>query len=94
MIAPLSHPVLDIFLLGFLAAASLTAGLFFLRFWRDTRDELFFAFAVFFVIQGCSNAAVPQYHPMNLGTMWLFALRLFSILLILAAILRKNFSKS
>ena len=94
MIAPLSHPMLDIFLLGFVAATSLIAGLFFLRFWRDTRDSLFLAFAVFFVIQGCSNAVVLQYHPLNAGSLWLFALRLLSVLVVLAAILKKNFSKS
>ena len=31
---------MDLMLLGAIAMASLVAGLFFLRFWRDTRDQI------------------------------------------------------
>jgi hypothetical protein len=89
---PLSHPLADIFLLGFVAACSLAAALFFLRFWRTTRDVLFLSFVVFLVIQGFSNMFVISLHHPNVGSRWLFGLRLFSVLVVLAAILKKNFS--
>ncbi len=35
-LSPLDHPVLDVFLLGFITACSLIAAMFFLRFWRSS----------------------------------------------------------
>ncbi|HEY5057119.1 MAG TPA: DUF5985 family protein [Acidobacteriaceae bacterium] len=90
---PIQHPVLDIFLLGFIGSCSLCAAIFFLRFWRDTRDRLFLAFAAFFAIQGMLDIfALELGHP-NEGTVTLFVLRLLSVLLVLGAILRKNMGK-
>jgi uncharacterized membrane protein HdeD (DUF308 family) len=90
--SPIAHPFADIFLLGFIAGCSLVAGLFFLRFWKATRDWLFLAFVVFFVIQGCSYAFVLSYHHPNIGPPWIYGVRLFSVLVVLGAILRKNYS--
>lgn len=90
--SPISHPVLDIFLLGFVASCSLWAGIFFLRFWRKTGDPLFLAFAAFFAIQGLLSASVASLQRPNEGTLWFFVLRLLSILLVLGAIVRKNLS--
>jgi uncharacterized membrane protein HdeD (DUF308 family) len=87
---PITHPVLDIFLLGFVASCSLCAALFFLRFWRKTRDSLFLAFAAFFAIQGLLSASAASLQRPNEGTLWFFILRLLSILLVLGAIVRKN----
>ena len=49
---------MDLMLLGAISMASLVAGLFFLRFWRDTRDRFFLFFAVSFVIEGVNRAAL------------------------------------
>lgn len=46
------------FLLGVIAVCSIIAGLFFLRFWRDTRDSLFLAFAAAFIIEGLNRTAM------------------------------------
>jgi uncharacterized membrane protein HdeD (DUF308 family) len=81
---------MDTFLLGFIAASSLVAGLFFLRFWRSTQDLLFLAFAAFFVIQGVSSAIVVSLSHPNEAGFWLFLLQLLSVLVVLGAILRKN----
>jgi uncharacterized membrane protein HdeD (DUF308 family) len=89
---PISHPLLDIFLHGVIAASSLIAGLFFLRFWRETRDSLFLAFLIFFVIQGSTTMYVVSMHHPNVGNPWMYGLRLFSVLVVLAAVLKKNFS--
>lgn len=88
--SPILHPQLDNFLLGFVTACSLVAAVFFLRFWRMTRDFLFLAFAVFFAIQGAHNAIVLTLSHPNESHPWLFVLRLISVLVVLAAILAKN----
>lgn len=89
----ITHPTLDIFLLGFIAACSLVAGLFFLRFWRSTHDPLFLAFLVFFVVQGFTNAAILQLPHPNQGNLAVYAIRLLSVLVVLAAILAKNIAR-
>jgi hypothetical protein len=91
--SPIIHPVADTFLIGFIAAGSLVAGLFFLRFWKSTRDLLFLAFAVFFFAQAFGNSAALGFPHPNEGSGWLFLLRLLSDLVVLAAILWKNAEK-
>lgn len=88
--SPIAHPLMDIFLLGVITAACLVAGLFFLQFWRSTRDFLFLAFAIFFVIQGGTHAFIVSLSHPNEGNIWMFLVRLVSILVVLGAILGKN----
>lgn len=90
----LTHPILDFFLLGFIVACSLVAGLFFFKFWRATRDPIFLAFLVFFVAQGCTNAAILSLEHPNKGNAIVFTFRLLSVLVVLGAILWKNLAKS
>lgn len=87
---PLTHPILDLFLLGFIAAMSLVAMLFFLRFWKSSSDPLFLSFAAFFAIQCVTHVVVLGFTHPNEGSFWLFMFRLLSILGILIAILWKN----
>lgn len=90
-LAPIAHPLADTFLLGFVSATSMVAALFFLRFWRSTRDLLFLAFTVFFAVEGCNEAyTVSLRHP-NVGTFALTLLRLLAVLGILGAIVWKNY---
>jgi uncharacterized membrane protein HdeD (DUF308 family) len=78
------------FLVGVIATASLAAGLFFLRFWRDTRDPLFLAFGIAFFIEGANRAMlIGSEHP-NEGSPWVYLVRCFAFLIILAGILNKN----
>jgi uncharacterized membrane protein HdeD (DUF308 family) len=91
---PLIHPLADVFLLGFIAACSLVATIFFLRYWRDARDPLFLAFAAFFGIQGMVTIAVLLLPNPNEGNVWVFLMRLLSVLWVLGAILWKNSAKS
>lgn len=92
-IAPLLYPKLDEFLLGFIVATSFVALLFFLRFWRSTRDPLFLAFGVFFAAQGVSQSAVLGLPHPNEGAVWFFLLRLLSVLGVLVAIVGKNLTR-
>ena len=93
-IAPIAHPRLDFFLLGYVAAVSAVAALFFLRFWKQTRDALFLAFAGFFAVQGFTRAFEVSIPNPNLVVGWVYVLRLLSVALVVFAILRKNFRAS
>jgi uncharacterized membrane protein HdeD (DUF308 family) len=84
---------IESFLLGFVALASLVAGLFFVKFWRSTRDLLFLAFAAFFLIQGVNDIALLFFVRPNEGSSWLRLIQIFALFLILAAILRKNYGR-
>jgi hypothetical protein len=81
------------FLLGVIAMASVTAGVFFLKFWKMTRDTLFLAFAVFFLLDAGSRAVLLFFAHPNEGSPYIYALRLLALLLILAAILKKNYGR-
>lgn len=83
--------MIDGFLLGVIATASITAGLFFLKFWRNTHDSFFLAFAASFFIEGLNRFAVLFVDNASEGSPWTYLVRLLSLLLILAAILRKNY---
>lgn len=89
-LAPIGHPLLDVFLLGFVTASSLVAGLFFLRFWRETRDLLFLGFAAFFLIEALSETLALTLSRPNEGAAWLFLMRLGATVAVLGAIVWKN----
>jgi hypothetical protein len=78
------------FLLGFIFATSLVAGLFFLRFWQRTGDRLFLAFAAAFTIEGFNRLTflvIPdpaEVHPVT------YLVRFLAFLLIVLAIVAKN----
>ncbi|SPE17611.1 conserved membrane hypothetical protein [Candidatus Sulfotelmatomonas gaucii] len=90
---PITHPIADVFLLGFIVACSLVTAVFFLKYWRDARDPLFLAFAAFFGIQAIDTSAVLLLPYPNEGDVWLFLMRLLSVLWVLGAILWKNSAK-
>lgn len=75
---------------GAILMGYLVAGLFFLRFWRDTRDRLFLIFAVAFVILGAQRLALVLTREMLETYTGLYLVRLFAFLLILGAIVDKN----
>jgi uncharacterized membrane protein HdeD (DUF308 family) len=78
------------FLLGVIVIASLAASAFFLKFWRQTRDMLFLCFAAAFAIEGVNRIAFLFVAHPDEGNPVLYTVRLFSYLLILAAIVNKN----
>ena len=71
--------------LGFFASA-----LFFLRFWRRTRDFLFQAFAIAFLLLGIVQALLALGNIPVEERSWVYGIRLAAFLLILFAIARKN----
>ena len=78
------------FLLGVIVTASLAASAFFLKFWRQTHDKLFLGFSAAFAIEGVNRLAFLFLDNPNEGNPLIYSVRLFSYLLILAAIVNKN----
>jgi hypothetical protein len=78
------------FLSGAVTLGFATAALFFLRFWRDTRDELFLAFAAAFLLLGIGQAILALGGIPDEQRSWVYLVRLVAFLIILYAILRKN----
>lgn len=75
---------------GAILMGYLVAGVFFLRFWRDTRDRLFLIFAVAFLLLGVQRVALVLTREMLESQTGLYVIRLFAFLLILGAIVDKN----
>ena len=75
---------------GLLVMGYFIAGLFFLRFWRDTRDRLFAIFAGAFWLLGTQRALLALTDPSQTDPVWLYGVRLLAFVLILAAIIDKN----
>lgn len=78
------------FLLGVIVTASLTAAGFFWRFYRQTRDKLFFAFAAAFAIEGVNRIAFLLVDKPSEGSPIIYMVRLVAFLFILGAIVAKN----
>jgi Family of unknown function (DUF5985) len=78
------------FLLGVIVTASLVAAAYFFKFWRRTRDVLFLGFGAAFLIEGLNRLTFLFLDQPNEGTPVVYTVRLFSYLLILAAIVQKN----
>lgn len=82
--------MLTTFLAGAIVAGFAVAGLFFLKFWKKTHDELFLAFTGAFWLLGLGQALLTFSNiPLEERTP-LYLLRLAAFVLILAAIWRKN----
>lgn len=86
--------MVNAFLLGVIATASLVGGLFFLRFWKDSRDFLFLAFAIFFFVEGANRIALLFVADPSEGSPWIYSVRLIALLIILGAILNKNYGRA
>ena len=78
------------FLLGVIVAASLVAGAYFYKFWRQTRDPLFLSFACAFLIEGINRTCFLFVESPESGSVILYSVRLVSYLVILGGIAYKN----
>jgi len=81
------------FLIGAIAVSSLTAGVFFLKFWKRTRDSLFLSFGIAFLIEGLNRIAFLFVQNPSEGSPAIYIVRLCVFLLILGAILKKNYGE-
>ena len=78
------------FLSGAVVSGFAVCALYFLRFWRRTRDELFLAFGLAFLLLGSGQTvlALADIPTEERGSIYL--LRLAAFLIIIIAIWRKN----
>lgn len=81
---------LTLVLQGALAACAVIAALFFVRFWRVSRDRLFAFFAVAFALLGANWLAVAtlEWGPETRHQAYL--LRLLAFILIIVGVIDKN----
>jgi hypothetical protein len=79
-------------LIGAIGTASFVVALFFLRFWKSTRDKLFLYFALAFLIEGANRLVLDGLMQMSADTedYSVYLLRLASYSLILVGIWVKN----
>jgi hypothetical protein len=82
------------FLSGAIAMGFLVCAVFFLRFWARTKDGLFFAFALAFVLLALNSALTTLLGLPLEERSWIYLLRLAAFTLLIGAILGKNVGKS
>jgi len=78
------------FLSGAITMGFLIAGLFFLRFWKRSRERLFLAFALAFWLLGLTQALLVFVDVPVEERSWLYLLRLAAFSLILVSVWAKN----
>ncbi len=81
---------LNQFLWGALAMSTWVAGLFFLRFWKASRDRLFVFLAIAFWVLGLNWMGLALVHWIAETRHYVYVLRLLAFVLIIAGILDKN----
>ena len=78
------------FMIGVIATEYLIGGVFFLRFWSETRDRLFLLFAVAFSVLACNRMVMVFQHGAEEAHMAFYLVRFLAFALILACIIDKN----
>lgn len=80
-----------VLIFGVQTTCALLAGLFFLRFYKQTRDTFFLYFAIAFWVLGAHWVGLAFEPPENeMRRMFFYGARLIAFLIILAAIVQKN----
>ena len=77
------------YLLGAVILSSFIVSLFFLRFWKTTKDRFFLYFSFSFMLDGVSRLLLTGYNT-NEYEPYIYFIRLVAFLLILYAIYDKN----
>lgn len=75
---------------GGVAAASVIAGIFFLRYWRSSRDRFFLYFAASFLIEGVNRFVLYLMVGLQEEAPIYYLIRLVAYGLIVLAIVAKN----
>jgi uncharacterized membrane protein HdeD (DUF308 family) len=77
-------------ILGAVAMASLVACLFFIRFWRETKDRFFLFFAVAFGVDAITRTVLAIGHIEKEHEPLFYLARLLTFVVIIVAIIDKN----
>lgn len=81
---------LNVMMLGAIAMANVVAGMFFLRFWRQSRDRFFLLLATSFFVETVNRVGLALQPNPSDGVPVLYCVRLLAYVLILVAIADKN----
>ena len=81
------------FISGILTMGYIVAGIFFLRFWRDTRDRLFAMFGAAFFILAVQRVGLEFANDLPERTTAWYFVRLLAFSIIIIAIVDKNRKK-
>lgn len=84
---------IDVFLSGAFTAASAAIALFYVRYFRRTRDRLFAVLAVAFVMLGFERAVLAFIGPVYEGRHIVYLVRLAAFVLIIVAVADKNWPR-
>jgi len=82
------------FLSGAVTLGFVVAAVFFLRFWRRTRDRLFLAFATAFFLLALNQALAQWLGAADERVGYTYLLRILGFVLILVAIIDKNVGRA
>jgi hypothetical protein len=82
------------FVSGAIVVAYLIAGLFFLRFWKETAERLFLIFGLAFWILALQRGLLSVMAGDPDAHVYLYGIRLLAFVLIIVAILDKNRKQS
>jgi hypothetical protein len=80
--------------IGALAMGFAVAGMFFLRFWRETRDRLFAFFALAFFVLSINRVGFAFFSDSDIRGDYLYWVRLVAFTIILLAVVDKNIKRS
>lgn len=83
------RPMLE-FLWGASALGAIAAGLFFLRFWRETRDRLFLLFAVAFGAMAVNWIGLGATSAQDEARTYFYLVRAIAFVVIIVAVVDKN----
>ena len=84
---------MTLFIYGVLTAISATIAIFFLKFFRESKDRLFGFFAAAFAVLAVDWLAHALLVPRHESQHYLFLIRLVAFVLIIAGIVDKNRSR-
>jgi len=76
------------------ATAAVAAGLFFFRFWRESRDRLFAFFGAAFWVLAVSWVLLALINPSDETRPYVYAIRLVAFLLLIVGMIDKNRSQT
>ncbi|WP_395645226.1 DUF5985 family protein [Terricaulis sp.] len=86
-------PEVASFISGAIAMGFVVCSVFFLRFWRRTKDGLFLAFSLAFLLLALCQALTTMLGLPLEERSWIYLLRLAAFTLLIGAILAKNMGK-
>jgi uncharacterized membrane protein HdeD (DUF308 family) len=75
---------------GAVMMGSWVAALFFFRFWRKSRDPLFYIFGLAFILMGCERMILGFKSSPNEAELEFYLIRISAFFLIIIGIIQKN----